>query len=293
MKNKIVLMFVPFLLVGCASKSGGSSNNSTPTPTPSVTVPQGFEQTGSVSETRRGSKISTSEANQIIEEIRESSNSFQSEYNDNPDKFIEDAQEFSYYFKNKIDDVSDMTSRVNYSRSAQFFSQHLTSSVVDEGEIYIMDFTHYEYVLNNQFVTAYTNNVSGKTDVDYHPIEEYTTDGIFTYLAEMILNIGNVTKDMLSQNDNYAGIAEQSSASGISIEYYSSGKGNLFIRMNMESFGIYLETLFEDCWLTYEYMYTDLTKLMSGSGYSMPYQRMMSELNINYGRAEIAYPVTK
>lgn len=283
MKKKLALILVPFLLSACDTVKG---NEESPANKPKR--PEGFEQTAQVEDSRKGEKITSEEATNVISDITKKSPMMKD--TTDPEAFIEDASEFSYYFKNKMDDSVELVSHVNYSQEKQFFSQQIFEKVIDETGIYTLAVSNYEYILNNQYVVAIFDSF-GLSEVDYLPVEDYTRTAIFAYLSDMILNIANCAKDALSQIESYSGMSgAMSGGQGMTLEYYSSGPGNLYICMSMESLGIYVEELFENYWITYEYMYTDLTKLMGGSQIEMPYKHMMTELNIKFGEADINYP---
>lgn len=282
MKNKLAFLLVPFLLVSCdfRKEDGSTAYNSI--------RPEGFEQSVQVEDARKGEKITAQEASDVILDITR--NSPMMKDTANPEVFIDDTNEFSYYFKNKADDSVELVSKVNYSQPKQFFSQHISQKIIDETGVHTLLTSNYEYILNNQYIVAFFNSF-GLHEVDYLPVEDYSSTAIFAYLSDMIINLANYAKDALTQVDNYGGIADEMSGyDGITLEYYSSGPGNLYIRMSMESFGIYIEELFENYWLTYEYMYTDITKLMVGSQIEIPYKRMMSEIYIKFGQTNIEYP---
>ena len=97
-------------------------------------------------------------------------------------------------------------------------------------------------------------------------------------------------KNTLSQMSSYGTMP---TSSDFQIEFYSSGEGNLYMHFYIPSVGITLEALFENYWLTYEYMYTDLTKLKDmyqELGIEMEYEKMVTELHIEFNTATVRYP---
>ena len=265
------LIMIPFLLTGC--KFGKGNNNN---------IPEEFQKTHTVESSKKGNKISNNQASKIANDI---ANAMNTKYSDDEGKFIEDATKFSYTFRNVIDDTYTLSSKVNYDGEAEFFSQN----IVSYGDGQWSEMTNYEYAIDDTVYQVYESG--GRGNYYTYPKKDYTYNGIFAFLSEMILQCGNQIKEMLTQMTTY-GNMDMPSGSDVTIEYYSKGAGHLYMYMYIASAGITLEALCEDYWLTYEYMYTDLTKLKQymPEGYELEYERMVTELYIDFNHATVKYP---
>lgn len=274
MKKAYLLLLIPFAVAGCksgGSKSGGNGD---------------FAPEYHVEENKKGQKISNQEANSIARQIAQNMEQYDSS---KPEAFLEKATLFSYSFKNVIDDSTYIYSKVNYSSADEYFSQSAAITAYDEGRPYHFMADNYEYALGNQVVEAYYSHESHTGYYWLREKEGYKFNGIFSFLSEMILNCGNQLHTITQNMDTYGNMPSQS---GMTIEFRSSGAGNLYFKFDMPSYGITLESLFEDYWLTYEYMYTDLTAMQKymPDGFELEYDHMVTELHIDFHNATIVYP---
>lgn len=275
MKKVLFVLMLPMLLGACGSKSATSS------------TPKDFQQSYKVEEEKKGSKVSASVASQRAKAIGEKMEEKTTAYSSDTSRFIEDSKQFSYSFKNVIDDSLYLNSYVNYSSNEEFFSQKI--EVLSKEDNLRHTSTNYEYVMDEKVIEAFVNEDGTGYYYTYQK-EGYQYNGIFAFLSEMILECGNQMKNLLQQTEVYMG----GSVPGGTTEFRSSGEGNLYMKFSIPSSGITMEVLFEDYWLTYEYMYTDLTQLMK----DMPKeyrdliqnQRMVTELHIDFQHAEVNRP---
>lgn len=275
MKKFFIVLLFPMLLASC----GGSSSS----------VPSDFKQTYHVEDSKKGQKISTQEAGEIAQEISAKMDEKSDIYLADSNKFIEDSQQFSYSFKNVIDDSLYLNSYVNYSATEEFFSQTV-ELLNDEG--YRSTSTNYEYAIDDTMIEAVVYE-NGSGFYWTYAKEGYKYNGIFDFLSKMILECGNQMKNLLQQVDSYKSFSEVK-GSGITLEFRSSGPGCLYFRLSYPTMGITIEALFEEYWLTYEYMYTDMTKLLKNLPkeyqIELEYERMVTELHIDFQHATINRP---
>ena len=274
MKKVLFVLIAPLLLTAC----GGSKK--------SDSTPEDFKQSYTVDASKKGKKISGQEAGNIAKEIERKMNERTTE----SEQFIEDSKVFSYSFKNVIDDKIYLGSEVNYSSEEDFFSQRLeVMSEEDESRVHHIS-TQYEYSIGEEVVFADVNP-DGSGHYYTYSKEGYEYNGIFQFLSEMMLECGNQIKNLLTQMTTYG---DMPAGSGVNVEYSSSGAGNLYMKMQIPSAGITLEALCEDYWLTYEYMYTDMTQLMKNlpAEYRdlMEFQRMVTEIHFDFQHATVERP---
>ena len=275
MKKFYLVLAVPFLITGCGSNPNGINNN---------TQNDGFGKTHTVSDAKKGAKISNDEAKDVAARI---ATSMETKYKNNEDKFIEDATKFSYSFRNVIDDSIYISTSVNYDGEKEFFSQKATSRESGHGTSIM---SNYEYVVEDLVYSVFVNQETGGYYYTYAK-DTYRYNGIFSFLSELILECGNQMKNILSQMNSFSDL-ESMAGTGIDIEYRSSGEGNLYMSMNIPMSGMRLEAMFENYWLTYEYLYTDLSSLKQymPEGYEFEYEKMVTELFIDFNEATVEYP---
>ena len=314
MKKRIVLLTLPvFLLTGCSlltnilDKIKGQNTNENQEESEDQ---KEFAQTVTISEEEKGTPISSQQAQQTMNGINANMQSKMDEIQteEGMKQQIENTDKFSYVFRNKVDDKIYIDNAVNYSRSDKYFhSKIITRTLMDDDQndvhgLFCSDGDLFEYELGEQYVHAIKshdwgydtkNNENHDTSYAYyHYVTNYSFEqDVFTQLSELMLSVGNQGKNYMQTIDPYTN-ESMSNAYG-SISFYSKGEGHLYGKILMPQSGITLEFLYENYWLKYEYMYTDLRQLQSFVGASFgldSYTQMTTELYMDFQSAKVEYP---
>ena len=271
-----------------------------------------YAQTVKIDASQKGETITYSEAKSQASDINNEiqNRSRRMETAEGRQELIEDTDKFSYKFKLKMDDTS-VYNYINYSQSDKYFGGIADNTMVtqnDAGEKRSA-YTHsevYEYLAGDSFVQASKHHTDGyyydedssgwvpaNSDYAYYRYvnEDVYSNDILVNLCDLIILIGNRGKDYMQQMEPY--FNETYTGSGMTAEYSSKGAGHLYGKINMPSYGVTFEFLYEDYWITYEYMHIDMRKMQSMIGDMADlggYKQMSTELYMSFNTVDIQYP---
>ena len=271
-----------------------------------------YAQTVKIDDSKKGSPVSYEEARQTANEINAEVQLRAAlvETEEGVQQVIEDTDKFSYQFKVKMDDEY-ILDKVNYSRSDAYFSsilderipvEHENQKYISTGHTEIYDYLDGR---SGDCVQAVKHNYNGYREDDsgvwgpydshsayyrYVPLSTFDSD-IFTQLSELIVSIGNQGKNYMQSldpyfNETYQGFGE------VTLQYCSKGAGHLYGKIDIPTIGVTFEFLFENYWITYEYMHVDMRKLQTYVDYDLgtSYKQMSTELYMNFDTVNLSYP---
>ena len=313
MKKKLVLLMVSALMLsGCTLLDfTGSSEGGELDPEDAA-----YRPTVVIKEEQKGEEITVQEAQETVVAIQTATQSRSQKLQtlEGQQEVAEETTVFSYDFKVKMDDYYVLDS-VDYSKNDKYFHSALHAEIpaVDLSKTgYTVDgidvvegsedidyhlYQQQEAIIEAQKVIAdgyYIDNGVRKSfhenDKRYHTLK---TDSSYEELAlpricNEMLFIGNQSNAMMQQAEPY--LNEQYASLGANVSFHSKGEGHLYMEVSMPTMGLEMTALFENYWLTYEYMHIDLRKISAFMEEEIPYERMTTELNIDFTKCNVEYP---
>lgn len=317
MNRKIVLLMIPALMLsGCTLLDFNIESGDKVDPEDAA-----YRPTVVIREEEKGEEITLEQAEENVAEIKlaTQNRSAKLQTEEGRQEILAESNKFSYDLKVKMDNYYVLDT-VDFSKNDKYMHSSLHAEVPE------IDLSKTGYTVDAVDI------VDGKEDSDYHLYvnsenrvveavktvgdghfmedgvrkewhenskyyrladESVNYDNLFmTQLCNQILFVGNQSNSLMKAIEPYMDETYTNSTLGSSVSFHSKGEGHLYIEMSMPTTGLQMTMLFDNYWLTYEYMHIDLRKIneLGVLEEELPYERMTTELSIDFSKANIDYP---